>query len=173
MNTLIARLIGCVLCFWMMQSAAWAEAPVSAPAETAATAEASNQPDAISPTATLHLKSDPVRSGGTSMGEATGQMIIGLVAVLGLIFVLAWVAKRFNLAPGGATAHMKVVSSLSVGPKEKLLLVEVENQRLLLGVTTTQVSLIREMGDVPEAEPQSDFSSRMQAILKSGSVHEK
>ena len=119
------------------------------------------------------MKSDPVRSGGTSMGEATGQMIIGLVAVLGLIFVLAWVAKRFNLAPGGATSHMKVVGSLSVGPKEKLLLVEVENQRLLLGVTATQVSLIREMGDAPDAEPQSDFSSRMQALLKSGSVHEK
>ena len=93
--------------------------------------------------------------------------------VLGLIFALAWVAKRFNLAPGVATSNMKVISTLSIGPKEKLLLVEVENQRMLLGVTPSQVTLIREMGDAPETENKADFSSRMQAILKSGSLHEK
>ena len=107
------------------------------------------------------------------MGEATGHMILGLGAVLVLIFGLAWMAKRLNLNVGGVTTGMKVVASLNVGQKEKLLLVEVEGQRLLLGVTAGQVTLLRTMNEADAGESKGDFADKMQAMLKSGSVHEK
>ncbi len=103
-------------------------------------------------------------------------MIVGLMAVLGIIFVLAWLSKRFNIATPGGNSNMRLVSAMSVGQKEKLLLVEVEGEKLLLGVTPHQISRLKEYGKVVDSEslsgddvpPKTDFSERMSKLLKAG-----
>ena len=149
--------------------------PAAAPANEQRTAETppSSTQSLLAPTDQLHLKTDPVRGDGSSMGAATGQMIIGLAAVLAVIFALAWLAKRFNLNVAGTVPNMRVVGSLNVGPKEKLLLVDVEGQRMLLGVTGASISLLRELGEGDTQAPKTEFADKMQALLKSGPLHEK
>lgn len=66
-----------------------------------------------------------------------GGALVGLILVLGLILGLAWLLKRM---PGSGLGlrqsdQLRVVTSLSVGSKERLLVVEVGGQQLLLGVT--------------------------------------
>jgi flagellar protein FliO/FliZ len=48
------------------------------------------------------------------------QVFIGLVAVLLLIAATAWVAKRFGVARGGASSLLQVISSASVGTRERI-----------------------------------------------------
>lgn len=75
----------------------------------------------------------------------------GLALVLGLVFVCAWVAKRIGpgrLAGGGQA--IKFVSSQSVGARERVVIVEVGNQWLVLGVAPGRVSTLSQM-DKPAA----------------------
>ncbi len=70
------------------------------------------------------------------------SMILSLLMVLVLIVVSAWVLKKFNLT-NNSVAGMKVIASLPLGTKEKLVVVQVGDQQLLLGVSQQQVSLIK------------------------------
>lgn len=69
-----------------------------------------------------------------------------LVVVLLVIFLLAWLAKRFNVGKlYKAQEGIQVINSTSVGPKERLVVIKVEGDLLLLGVTPQQVTLIKEL----------------------------
>ena len=127
----------------------------------------------IAETDTYKLKSDSAQGSGTSVGNASVQMTLGLGAVLLVILGLAWVARRFNLGNLGSASHMKVVSALPVGAKEKILLVEVEGKRLLVGVTAQQISLLQSLEDAPGEPASGDFANRMQALLKAGTLDDK
>lgn len=144
-------------------------AEVAAASTDKATVEAPTTVPADPAPETFRLKQDSPRSEGTSMGAASLQMMAGLMVVLALIVGLSWLARRFNLAGVGAASGMKITSALSVGAKEKILVLEVENQRLLVGVTAQQISLLRVLGDAPDAPASSDFANRMQTLLKAGS----
>lgn len=63
-----------------------------------------------------------------------------LVIVVGaVVFVLA---RKKQLSAFRLGGQIQVLSTLSLGMKEKLILVQVEEQRFLLGVTPQQITLI-------------------------------
>ena len=70
------------------------------------------------------------------------SMIISLLMVLALIIVSAWILKKFNLA-NKSVSGMQVISSLPLGHKEKLVVVQVADEQLLLGVSAQQINLIK------------------------------
>lgn len=72
------------------------------------------------------------------------DLVVSLIIVIGLIFALAMLARRFNIGMAGQGA-IKLVATLSVGAKERLIIVEVAQQQYLLGVTSQQVRLIERL----------------------------
>ena len=70
------------------------------------------------------------------------SMIISLLMVLALIIASAWILKKFNLA-NKSVSGMQVISSLPLGHKEKLVVVQVADEQLLLGVSGQQINLIK------------------------------
>ena len=73
-----------------------------------------------------------------------GSMILSLLMVLALIVICAFVLKRFNLTQQGVS-QLKVVTSLSLGAKERVVVIQAGEQQLLLGVTAQQVTLIERL----------------------------
>jgi flagellar protein FliO/FliZ len=69
-----------------------------------------------------------------SPAGAVGGTVFALVFVLGLIFALAWLAKRMPGVAAGSNRALRVVASLSLGPREKVVVVDVGGKQLLLGV---------------------------------------
>lgn len=69
------------------------------------------------------------------------SMILSLLMVLALIIVSAFLLKRFNLVQQGSSG-LRVVTSLSLGAKERVVVVQVGEKQLLLGVTSQQVTLL-------------------------------
>ncbi|MES9825709.1 MAG: flagellar biosynthetic protein FliO [Candidatus Thiodiazotropha endolucinida] len=63
----------------------------------------------------------------------------GLLLVLGIIIGGAWLFKRYAQMPMGGKGMVRVVGGASVGTRERVIVVEVDNQRLLLGVAPGQV----------------------------------
>jgi flagellar biosynthetic protein FliO len=73
------------------------------------------------------------------------QWLLSSLFVLGLIVVLAWGLKKSRLVPQIGRPDFKVLHSLPVGYKEKLIVVTVGDQQLLLGVTAQQISFLTEI----------------------------
>jgi flagellar protein FliO/FliZ len=63
----------------------------------------------------------------------------GLLLVLAIIIGGAWLFKRYAQLPMGGKGMVRVIGGASVGTRERVVVVEVENQRLLLGVAPGQV----------------------------------
>lgn len=89
-----------------------------------------------------------------------GSMILSLLMVLALIIICALVLKRFNLTQQGVS-QLKVVTSLSLGAKERVVVIQAGEQQLLLGVTAQQVTLIERL-----AEPLASQSLKTAELPK-------
>lgn len=64
---------------------------------------------------------------------------VGLIAVLCLFFALVWIMKKMGAIPVNSKQSMRVLSGLSLGMREKLVLVQVGEKQLLLAVTPGRV----------------------------------
>ncbi len=63
-----------------------------------------------------------------------------LVLVVALIFLLSWLLRKSGRLNAIAPDRLRVVCSRSVGHREKLLLIEMDGQEILLGVTSSSIN---------------------------------
>jgi len=124
--------------------AGWALAPVALAADATAPAAAPAHRFAAPEVAASHVT-------GTAGG--VGQMLFGLVVVLGAVFVVAFVARRLRGASGTGSNGIDVLAQASLGTKEKAVIVRVDGERLLLGVASGQVTLLKTLSPQAEAPP--------------------
>ncbi|MFT4926284.1 MAG: flagellar protein FliO/FliZ [Phenylobacterium sp.] len=100
------------------------------------------------------------------------SVLISLFIVIGVMIVLAVFYKRMNLGFTGSQA-IKVVTTLPVGAKERILVIEVNGQQHLLGVTPQQINhLITldepiEMDNMGPANLATSFQKILQGAKKS------
>jgi len=87
----------------------------------------------------------PVEAAPAVGASSLLQAGFGMFAVLGLIFLCAWAARRFGLQRLGGGQFVKVVSSTMVGQRERVVVVEVGATWLVLGVTPSQVNTLHSM----------------------------
>ncbi len=81
------------------------------------------------------------------------QLLSALVAVLLLMGALAWLAKRMRLPnlAAGTPSTLSVRSSLNIGQREKLVVVQFGSQEILLGVTSSQIQTLAKRETDPSA----------------------
>ncbi len=98
----------------------------------------------------------------SSSGGHFMQMIIGLFVVLVCILVLAWFAKKINRFQSISDESLKIIGSLGMGSRERIVLLQVADQQLLLGVTAGQINILHVLGDTVEAsnKQSSDLESK-------------
>ncbi|MCH1910414.1 flagellar biosynthetic protein FliO [Stenotrophomonas acidaminiphila] len=76
--------------------------------------------------------------------------VLALLAVLALIVGLGWLLKRLPGAGFRPAEGLKLVASLNVGAKERVVVVDVNGQQLLLGITAGGISALHAL---PEPLP--------------------
>lgn len=110
---------------------------------------------------------DPVGAGGMA------QVVLGLLVVILMIVGIAWLARRFGNFQTTASGALRVIGGLSMGPRERVVLVQVGDRQLLLGVAPGRVSTLHVLDKPvpvaasPAAGPDS-FAARLAMILKQG-----
>jgi flagellar protein FliO/FliZ len=98
------------------------------------------------------------------------QVVLALLLVLAAIGAFAWLVRR--ISPGySAAGGVRVVGGVMVGPRERLVVVEVGETWLLLGVASGGVSLVHSMARPPQTAgagaPQgAQFSRLLGQMLK-------
>ncbi len=98
---------------------------------------------------------------------ALGQLVIGLLLVVGLIFLFFWLLRRFSgISP--MNKQMQVLGVLPLGTREKAVLVKVGDKQLLLGVAPGRVSHLYSFdGEVVDSSvSQEGFAARLNEALK-------
>jgi len=105
-------------------------------------------------------------------GIGAGQVITvlgGLAFVLVLVFGCGWLVKRFSGMTSTRGGAIKVVSVLPVGTRERLALVEVGGQQLLLGVTAQQITTLHTFDepvvDATETKNNSEFAQKLHQMM--------
>lgn len=90
----------------------------------------------------------PVQA-GASLPSSSGSvvtMLLGLTAVLALMAAVAWLFKRFGLTQNLAgNAAAKVVGGVSVGTRERVMVIEVGDQWIVVGVAPGRVNALTTM----------------------------
>lgn len=80
------------------------------------------------------------------------RMFMGLGLVLLVLAGLVWLLKKSPLGQSGNAGGLRVVSAVAVGPKERVVLVDVGETRLVLGVAPGHVVRLLEMERPDEAD---------------------
>lgn len=101
------------------------------------------------------------------LGDIT-QMLLGLAVVLAVIFALMYLLKRFGVHPAGS--GLKIVGNTSVGPRERVVLVEIGEEVLVLGVAPGRITHLHTVPSsriTPPSSPQeTSFKERLQQFME-------
>ena len=86
-------------------------------------------------------------------------LVLSLAIVVALIVVCAWLLRRLPLGmKAGGTGPLKLVATLPLGPRERLMLVTSRGREVLIGVSPAGVAITP-----VEAGSHADFGSAMEA----------
>lgn len=105
-------------------------------------------------------------------GSPLLQVSGALLGIIAFILIAAWLAKRVGLAGKTAGARgLKVSASTTLGPRERVVIVDVEDARLVLGVTASNINVLHKLPPAPvvvdeRADAPADFQSVMKSLLK-------
>ncbi|WPC06609.1 flagellar biosynthetic protein FliO [Pseudomonas benzenivorans] len=97
------------------------------------------------------------------------QLLLGLLLVIGLIFLLAWLMRRVQqITPRGGQV-IKILASQALGPRDRLVLVQVGQEQILLGLTPGRITPLHVMAEpvhLPDGQPAStEFAQRLMELL--------
>jgi len=106
--------------------------------------------------------------------ELTGQLLqllLGLLLVIAVIFVLAWVVRRIQqrLPAGSSKNCIQLIATQPLGPRERLLLVQVGKEQVLLGLTPGSIKPLHVLQEPVQVEPPADgaadFAGKLRFVL--------
>lgn len=116
------------------------------------------------------MAAEPAASmSSAGMGAQLGKLLFGLLLVIGFIFLLAWLLRRVQQMNPRGTQVIKLISSQALGPRERLVLVQVGGEQILIGLSggrITPLHVMQEPVHLPDAEPANpEFAQRLMELL--------
>jgi flagellar protein FliO/FliZ len=108
-------------------------------------------------------------SGGSMAGQLT-QLLLGLLVVLGVILALAWVVRRVQQAAPRSGQVIEIVSARALGPRDRLVLVQVGDEQVLIGVSPGRIATLHVMKEPVSAakrpeQATPEFAQRLMELL--------
>ncbi len=101
------------------------------------------------------------------------QLTLGMLVVLAVIMGLAWLAKRSGKFQFGAAGALRLLGGISVGGRERVVLLQVGEEQILIGVTPGSVRALHVL-DKPISEMEAvspstqTFSEQLSHYIKRG-----
>jgi flagellar protein FliO/FliZ len=134
------------------------QAPAAQPnavAAQAAPASTIPAPAANAAQAPAQTVATPAPMPATPAAGSLLQTTLALVFVLALLAALAWFMKRYGPKASGGAAHLRVVGALSLGGRERIMVVEVGDQWIVVGASPGRVNALATMPRQAGAEPSA------------------
>jgi flagellar protein FliO/FliZ len=103
------------------------------------------------------------------------QWTMGLALVIVLILIAAWTLRRLNQFSAAHGGRLRILGGVSVGTRERVVLLQVGEKQLLLGVAPGRVETLHVLQpgellgaehDKPGIQASHGFASRIKQVMK-------
>lgn len=138
----------------------------TAVAETVAPAmtDVATAPPAARTQTTVQVPDRPAAASAPSNAGTAASAVLALLLVVGLILLLAWLARRMPGLTGTTHPGLRVLGSVALGPRDRVVLVEVGQTQLLVGVGAGGPRTLHTL-DTPLAAPARATPSPFAQVL--------
>jgi len=89
----------------------------------------------------------------------------GLLLVVLLIFALAWLLRKFNLNQQSSNSLIKIIAGLSLGTRDRIVLLQVGEEQILLGLTPGRIEKLHTLEEPLDAPGEQTAKSSFAASL--------
>jgi flagellar protein FliO/FliZ len=111
------------------------------------------------------ITAQPAHTTAPSVGPSIGGTLFALAVVLGLVFALAWLAKRIPALGGQRHTGLRIVATLPLSPRERLLVVEVGEQQHLLASGAAGTRMLHTLAQPLPIETQEPTHTPFAQVL--------
>ncbi len=88
--------------------------------------------------------------------------VLMLIIVIAAIPLSIWLMRRLPNWRTAGNGSLEIRESMSLGPREKVLVLRCGDRHLLVGATGQSIQLLTELTDYPTAGgPRADFASQL------------
>lgn len=106
--------------------------------------------------------------GALDVSSSLIEVTLNLGLVLAAIVLLAWIFKRVQGMDQPAAGQLRVTASLPLGPKERILVVQVGQQQLLVGASSAGINMLHVLdAPIQEAAQNQSPESFRDKLIKS------
>ncbi len=100
---------------------------------------------------------------------SVAQLTLSLIAIVALILAISWALKKLKLAGPRSSGGIAVIDQLSVGPRERIVLVRVGESQVLVGIGAQGMVPLTPLAApivLKPAAPAPAFADRMRDLMK-------
>ena len=108
----------------------------------------------------------------TSTAGNVLQMLVGLAIVLGILVGGAMLLRRIGRFPASVDSPLRIVTGMSLGPRDRLVVVQVGEKQLLLGLSPGRIQTLHVLeapleSGTPTQPGMGALSQKFSAMLQS------
>ncbi len=100
----------------------------------------------------------PAATAAAPVAGGAARVVVSLIVVLAAVFAAAWFARRMRSLKLGGNGGIEIVAQVTLGARERAVLLKVGAERLLVGVAPGNVRLLQALAP-GEIEPVSSPSA--------------
>jgi flagellar protein FliO/FliZ len=100
---------------------------------------------------------------------SVAQLTLSLIAIVALILAISWALKKLKLAGPRSSGGIAVIDQLSLGPRERIVLVRVGEAQVLVGIGAGGLVPLTPLTApivLKAAAPAPAFADRMRDLMK-------
>ncbi len=112
---------------------------------------------------------------GPLTGDYITKLLLSLGLVVGIIFLLAWMVKRFNVIPHQSQGLIKIISTLSVGSRDRIALIQVGDEQLLIALSPGKISKLHSLKTPVDTSNSTNvsFKSKFNSLIDKQALKNK
>lgn len=91
------------------------------------------------------------------------KMIFSMLLIIGMLAAFAWYTRRFGMGVLGHKPNdkLKIVSMLSLGAKERVVMVQAGEDQLILGIASGEIKKLHVIRNVPHKSFSQQLSTEI------------
>lgn len=108
-----------------------------------------------------------VKKNNSESSSTTGRLLMSVLILFVIIFSTYYLVKKYKVSNNinKSNKQIKIISQHYLGPKKSLAIIHVAGESILIGVTDTQISMIKSLSliddEIPDNLPKN-FSDSLQ-----------